>query len=422
MSQPRIKYLLKQHSGDGLTSAEMAELAIILKETELGDEVRAVLQEILNETPNDERIQTQNWQPLLAKIVSVDQFPAKQVSAHRIHFLRRRFFRYAAAVVIVFGIGAYFWTTNKFANDNRQVQTDVLPGGDKAVLTLADGSKIVLDSAANGNLAQQGNAAIVKLANGQIAYKLKGLAGSDVMMNTMATPKGGQYQLTLPDGSKVWLNAASSITYPVAFVQNTRSVKVTGEVYFEVAKNKEKPFIVDIDGKSSVQVLGTSFNVNSYEDEGSINTTLIEGSVKVMLGSTNAVLKPGQQAQISTTAVAAVMNDSLDPGKGVHAFPPRKSDGQPRNTAGIVVISNPDIDQVLAWKNGLFNFNGSDLRGVMRQLQRWYDIEVQYNGSVDNGAFRGRIYRNVHLSDVLDILQEAGGVKFKLEGKTLVVL
>ena len=316
---------------------------------------------------------------------------------HRVHFIRRSWLKYAAAILIIFGVGAYLWINTRNSSDvattntGKRFQTDVAPGGDKAVLTLADGSKIVLDSAANGSVATQGNAAIVKLANGQIAYTLKDAPKGEVMINTMSTPYGGQYQLTLPDGSRVWLNAASSITYPVAFVQNTRSVKVTGEVYFEVAKNKEKPFIVDIDGRSSVQVLGTSFNVNSYEDEASIKTTLIEGSVKVMLGTTDAILKPGQQAQINNTAT------------------------------GIVVISNPDIEQALAWKNGVFNFNGSDLRGVMRQLQRWYDIKVQYNGSIDNGAFRGRIDRKVNLSDVLDILEEAGGVKFRLDGKTLVV-
>ena len=218
----------------------------------------------------------------------------------------------------------------------------------------------------------------------------------------MTTPAGGQYQVTLPDGTKVWLNAASSITYPTAFVDKERPVKISGEVYFEVAKDKEKPFIVDVDGKSSVRVLGTSFNINSYGDESTIKTTLLEGSVKVMRTATTAVstdsviLKPGQQALVALPAVAA------------------SSDRQ------LKVTSDVNIEQTLAWKNGLFNFNGSDLHAVMRQLERWYGIKVEYEGSIPDTKFSGEIYRNVNLSDVLEALQRMG-VKFRLHGKTLLV-
>lgn len=313
------------------------------------------------------------------------------VAAPRVHVMRR--WGWAAAMVLSFGIGAYLYTANK-KNEQTLVSSqplpaDVLPGGDKAVLTLADGSTIILDSAANGNLAQQGNAAIVKLANGQIAYHVKGLAGNDVMMNTMATPKGGQYQLTLPDGSKVWLNAASSIQFPAAFAGSERKVNITGEVYFEVAKNKEKPFVVNIDGKSTVQVLGTSFNINSYSNEPTINTTLIDGKIRV----TNThgqhqtkTLEPGEQAQINTT-----MN-----------------------------ITTANTQQVLAWKNGFFSFDNLGIREMARQLERWYDIDVVFTGNVSNMVMKGEMDRAIMLSDVIEFLKNYG-LTAELNNKTLMI-
>jgi ferric-dicitrate binding protein FerR (iron transport regulator) len=257
---------------------------------------------------------------------------------------------------------------------------------------LSDGTAITLDSAANGTIAQQGNAAIVKQAGGQIVYNLQGTAGArqgadgGVMMNTMRTPRGGRYQLALPDGTLVWLNAASSITYPIAFTGRQRSVKISGEVYFEVTKNKEQPFVVDVDGRTTVEVLGTGFDVNAYTDEGSVKTTLLEGSVKVG----TVLLRPGEQAQL----------------------------GQ----KGTSVVHNVNLDKVMAWKNGLFNFEDVDLKEVMRQLARWYDIEVIYEKGVPNIRFEGEISRNINLSNLLKVLARAE-VKFRIEeGRRLVVL
>ncbi len=323
------------------------------------------------------------------------QKPIAKLSMHRVHFLKTSWFRYASVAIILFGIGTSLWNSNKntdqtIVNGNKYLKADIAPGGNKAMLTLSDGTTITLDSAANGAIAQQGNSSIVKSANGEIVYNLKGIAQGAVMMNTMSTPIGGQYQVTLPDGTKVWLNAASSVTYPAAFVGKERKVKVTGEVYFDVAKNKQKPFIVDVDGKAGIEVLGTSFNINSYKDEEDIKTTLLEGSVKVSNSNKQAILKPGEQASIG-------------------------------NTAGIIVKSDADLTQILAWKNGIFDFTGADLKAVMRQLERWYDIKVHYKGSVSNEVFKGKMYRNVNLSDVLETLEQLG-VKFRIEGKTLIVL
>lgn len=335
----------------------------------------------------------------LSDNLTVEPQPSIAV-AHRVHFLRRGWFRYAAAIIIIMcAVGAYFWTTNKktdqtLANGNKQLQPDVPPGGDKAVLTLGDGSKIILDSAANGDLADQGGVQVIKLANGQLLYQVKGLSENEVMLNTMSTPVGGQYQVVLPDGTKVWLNAASSITYPTAFNGKNRQVKISGEAYFEVVSDKTKPFMVDVDGRSSVQVLGTSFNINSYRDEPAIKTTLLEGSLKVtreMTDREGALLKPGQQASISD------------------------------KTPGIVVSPDIDLAQTIAWKNGLFNFNGLTVHEVLNQLARWYDIKIQIRGKEPDFHFMGEMYRNVNLSDVLEMLKKFG-VKFRMEGKTLIVI
>lgn len=316
----------------------------------------------------------------------------------RMPLIRRAWFRYAAVVIILVGVAAYMWTTNKktdqtLVNSSNQLPADIGPGGERAVLTLADGTKIVLDSANNGNLVQQGNARIIKM-DGQLVYNVNNISGKEVMWNTMHTPVGGQYQVSLPDGSKVWLNAASSITFPTEFTGKKREVKIQGEVYFEVAKNSRQPFVVDIAGTSLVEVLGTSFNINSYADEGSVKTTLVDGSIKVIKGDEKAILVPGQQA---ITAFAA-------------------SPGQQLKLA-----DNPDIEQTLAWKNGIFYFNGADLKTVMRQLKRWYGIEVKYEGDVTGYIFKGKMYRNVNLSDVLEMFKKMG-VKIRMEGRTLTVL
>lgn len=326
----------------------------------------------------------------------------------RLHFLRTGLFRYAAAIILVIGLAAlaYLLTTHNgpeksLADGDKYLQTDIAPGGDRAVLTLADGSKIILDSAADGQLASQGGVQVIKLANGEIAYDLKGLASKDAMWNTINTPRGGQYRVTLPDGTKVWLNAASSITFPTAFSGNKREVRIDGEVYFEVTPNKQQPFIVNVDGRSSVEVLGTSFNVNAYKDETSINTTLLEGSVAVSLPGamkqrnyasmqTRAVLKPGQQAQIAAATAQA-------------------------SSSGIVIV-NTDTDKVIAWKNGAFNFENTRLEEVMRQLARWYNLEIVYPKGVPNIKFGGKMSRNITLASMLQALKDSK-INIQLSGE-----
>jgi transmembrane sensor len=306
----------------------------------------------------------------------------------------------AAAVLIILTGGIYLWlgrsTPAGIVKVTHLPAGNIGPGGNKAVLTLGDGRKIVLDSAANGMLAREGGGRVVKSANGEIIYEPgSNQPAKELVYNTMTTPRGGQYHLVLPDGSGVWLNAASSITYPVRFAGKERKVAITGEAYFEVAKNASLPFRVTINDGAEVEVLGTHFNINAYQDEDDIKTTLLEGSVKVTsdfrLPTSNfRLLSPGQQAQV----------------KGAE---------QP-----IKVLSDVNTEQVVAWKNGLFDFKGADLPTVLRQLERWYDIQVKYQGKIPSYAFQGKLQRNLNLSQLLRVLDEME-VNYSIEGKTLTV-
>jgi len=317
--------------------------------------------------------------------------------------------RWMAAAVFVIAIATAVFTFTDRPSKGIEpaiAQTttdDVLPGGNRATLQLANGHTIMLDSAANGSLATQGNANIEKLADGQIAYHVEGKVTAEVMYNTLRTPPGGQFKLKLPDGTDVWLNAASSITYPTALVGKNRTVTITGEAYFEVKPLTPKgghkiPFIVDILSASGggpggrVEVLGTHFNINAYADEAAVKTTLLEGKVKVssMVKGEWSIIKPGEQCIAS---------------------------GRSRLT----IDHSPDIDQVMAWKNGLFNFNKVSLQDVMKQIARWYDVDVVYQGVIKPKQFGGEIQRDLNLSEVLEGLKEAG-IHFRIEGKKLIVL
>ncbi|MBL7735698.1 MAG: FecR family protein [Chitinophagaceae bacterium] len=421
--------LIDAYLTDALTEMEEAAFFEMLNIPENRAELDYILGEKLDNEEfiivKDDDRKTANLVRLQKRIDELNSGSGSRLTAHRFHFLRTQWIRYAAAVVILFTTGAYLWNNNKIneqtiTNGGKPLQTDVAPGGERAVLTLADGTKIILDSVANGNLAQQGNAQIVKLASGQVIYNVEGLTSKEIMWNTMSTPTGGQYQVTLPDGTKVWLNAASSITYPAAFVDKKRQVKVTGEAYFEVAKNKQKPFIVDIDGKSTIQVLGTSFNINSYADEGDIMATLLEGSLKVSNTNINAAALPSEW-QSRSSETNDTLSTILKPGQQATIAVALSPGRRHQNLKGIVVTSKVDLDQALAWKNGLFNFDGLNVREVMKQLERWYDIKVKFEGPMPALTFRGKMFRNVNLSDVLEMLEKME-IKFRMEGKILIVL
>lgn len=318
----------------------------------------------------------------------------RAMEAHRetaslrpVHGKRRIWVAAAAAVLL---IGTSYALYSVWQQPARAVaeQQDVQPGHAGAVLTLADGSKVVLDSLHNGVVATQGGAA-VNLQNGQLIYNANAHTKQETY-NTMSTPKGRQYQLVLPDGSKVWLNAASSLTYPVAFNGTERKVKVSGEAYFEVA-SQTAPFRVEVNDGTEIQVLGTHFNVNAYPDEASINTTLLQGAVKIVTRGASQLLHPGEQAQV------------------------------PANATYIKLEQNIDLQTVTAWKDGSFAFNHADLKTVMRQLARWYDIDVIFEGNVPEGSYSGEIDRSLTLDQVLKGLSKTR-LNYKIEhGRKLVI-
>jgi ferric-dicitrate binding protein FerR (iron transport regulator) len=267
----------------------------------------------------------------------------------------------------------------------KDTVVDVAPGGDKAILTLADGTKIALDTASNGSLAHQGGIKVIKLG-GLLSYDAEG-GSTEVLYNTITTPRGGQYQLELADGSKVWLNAASSLRYPTAFVGKERTVELTGEGYFEIAHHAAKPFRVKVK-EMEVTVLGTHFNINSYEDEPQAKTTLLEGRVQVKKTDKYIYLNPGQQAAIS--------------------------EGSP----SIRVINDVDVEEVVAWKNGLIQFSGADLGKVMRNISRWYNVETGYTNE-QAAHLSGKVSRNLNLSQVIKVLEESG-IEIRTEGKKII--
>ena len=306
-----------------------------------------------------------------------------------------KYWAVAASVLLLFGVGFFYLSKKNTPSLVKTVpvkvmENDLLPGGNKAILTLGNGRQIVLDSSQNGNLANQGNSTVTKLNDGRIAYKDVNEKPTDIVYNTISTPRGGQYQVDLADGSKVWLNAASSLRFPTRFSGGERKVEITGEVYFEIAKKEGVPFEVILGNGSKVQVLGTHFNVMSYADEASIETTLLEGSVKFIHKEKSMVIKPGQQVVLNETTSAMSVNDKVD------------------------------MDAVMAWKNGKFYFRNSDIESVMKQLSRWYDVDVEYRGKVDK-KFEGSVSRNISASNIFKILEATGGVNFKIDGKKILV-
>ena len=302
----------------------------------------------------------------------------------------------AAAVLIVLSTGALFLlkpvkkpaeTTAR--KEEQPFKNDVAPGGNKAVLTLANGTAVILDSAGNGALAVQGNAQVMK-HGGTLTYNEKGNLGpaQQTVYNTVSTPRGGQYQLVLADGSKVWLNAASSIRFPTAFTGKDRIVEITGEAYFEVTHDASRPFVVAVNDMK-VEVLGTHFNINSYADEEAIKTTLLEGAVKVSSTGKVVQLTPGQQSLLD-------------------------------NTGSLSVNKNVNTEEIIAWKEGYFHFESADLKTVLRQFGRWYDVEVIYEGPVSGRKFFGIVKRNNSLTKVLEMLQD-NNIVYRIEGKKLIV-
>jgi transmembrane sensor len=303
---------------------------------------------------------------------------------------RKTYFRVAASILLFLTISVFVANKLRHAPVKLQAQNhDLAPGGNRAVLTLANGSKVNLDNIKNGSTTIQPGAHVNK-DGGQLAYKAAADNSGPIQVsyNKLTTPRGGQYQLTLADGTKIWLNAASSLKYPTAFSGSERVVELTGEAYFEVAHNAKQPFKVKATGQV-VQDIGTQFDVNSYADEDAVTTTLVEGSIKIYSAKGQTMMKPGQQYLL-------------------------KNDGSPQ------LKNDADVDEATAWKNGMFQFDNANIKTIMRQVSRWYNVDVEYRGTVPASTYHGRISRNSNASAVLQILA-LGGINFTMEGGKIIV-
>lgn len=305
----------------------------------------------------------------------------------------------AAAILLLLFSGIWFLVKEKGGKSDSfssrfepgpHYKNDLRPGSNKAMLTLADGSTIVLDSIHNGQLALQGNSKVIN-QNGHVVYHAGG--NDDVVVyNTMTTPRGGQYQLVLPDGSKVWLNNVSSLKYPTSFQGKSREVELSGEAYFEIAKDAAKPFLVKVRDQR-IEVLGTRFNIMAYEDENAEKTTLVEGLVKIVTKQNNSVIiTPGQQAIVA-------------------------------GNAGDPAVQPADLEEVLAWTHGKFYFKESGIQAIMRQVSHWYDADVQFAGDdFSTIKFSGVISRKASVEELLEIIRSDGRLQFEVEGNRIKVL
>lgn len=382
--EERIHYLLQQFTAKTLSQAEREELLVLAENSTslLSDEI---VKMIITEEEHAVNVVDEKWNPVLNKILAVDK-PTRTPKRILMKSLK---WAAAAVVFIVFSFTAYLSLQKKKAH---VFATDVAPGKNKAILTLADGKKISLSDAMNGDVAKEAGFSITKTADGQLVYNVAGSENvSDERLNTISTPNGGEWQIQLPDGSKVWLNAASSIQYSLNIgTAKQRLVKLDGEAYFEVAKNATHPFIVETD-KQSVEVLGTHFNINSYKDERVTKTTLLEGSIRVLHKSTaeSEILKPGEQSLVSISGID---------------------------------VKEVNVDESIAWKNGYFMFDNERQESILRKVARWYNVEVEYaDADAKNVMYYGTVSRFEKISKVLTKLEQTGQVRFDIKANKIIV-
>jgi ferric-dicitrate binding protein FerR (iron transport regulator) len=384
MNATRFKSLMDRYIAGSATRAEYEELSLLVKSGEYDDTLKQVIADIYEAEDGSTDLPATKRQELLLQIFATE---TEAPSARRIPMFT---WWAAAAVLLLAGIG---WliaqrspatvTPPPAIASTTPVKNDILPGSNKATLTLSDGSVITLDSTGKQVISENGTA--IRRQNGELQYS-NTRTGNTPTYNILATPKGGQYRLLLPDGTAVWLNAASSIRYPVAFTGSERKVELTGEAYFEVAQDAHKPFRIAVN-KEVIEVLGTHFNVHAYTEEAAITTSLLEGAVKVG----KRVLKPGEQALLT-------------------------------QNGNITVTTPANIAEAVAWKDGFFVFRKANLPTVMRELARWYDVTVIYQPNVNNEQqFSGRIDRNLTLSEVLSGLALTNA-RFRIEENRKVVI
>lgn len=381
---PRLQELFAKYIALQTSDVEEAELRDYVNNPVFAEDIRQLIGNI-QIPPSENGLSGVDQNEILRNILESE--PKKNTPVRR---LWPRI-AVAASIALAIGVGGLLYVNKQDNGKNQQLvrMNDVAPGKNGATLTLASGKKIRLSDAVNGELTNEAGVSITKTKDGQLIYEIKETGAENNKFNTLSTSNGETYQVRLPDGSAVWLNAASSLTYSAKLIQNgKRSVTLSGEAYFQVAKDKSHPFVVSTAGQQ-VEVLGTHFNVNAYADEPIKATTLVEGSVRVSSGSDQQLLKPGFQA---------------------------------RNNGNGIKISKANLEGVTDWKDGEFNLNETDFRVAMRKIARWYDVEVIYEKSVplDIEAW-GWISRDSKLSSVLKLIENSGLVKFRIEGKKVYV-
>ena len=404
MEKKELNRILEKFAAGNIQSAEQISFNKWLAaadETKYKD-VLDQYQVILQQHPGNEKANP----ALLDKIESqITEYDRKQGAKNSV--TGRYYLHIAATVLLVLSTALYFFNNrnsslkpkDSIPNISRH---EITPGGNKATLTLADGSRITLNDSANGEVAKQAGITITKTTDGQLVYTITNVKPAtqnvQIAYNTIETPKGGQYQVNLPDGSKVWLNAASSLHYPTRFTGQERKVTLIGEAYFEVTRNSAMPFRV-VCNNQVIEVLGTHFNINSYTDEEVIKTTLLEGSIKVTPTNNlspkevaGVMLKPGQQSQIT---VGGIKN---------------------------IKVINVDTDEAVAWKNGYFTFASENIESIMRKVSRWYDVEIHYEGNITREEFVGSVSKYEKVSEILTTLELTGLVNFKIEGRRITVM
>lgn len=399
-SKSRTSFLFKKYYNKTASQKETKELFEIMKSLS-DDKLKELIREEWNNLEmTDSFFKYDVSMGMLNKILPAkpkSTYHKKEVLVKNIinWFSRFKKVSVAASILFFLSIGFYYWFKTTLPTQNLvtsySVSQDLPPGGARATLTLADGKKIILDTARNGIIASTNSFKIIKTESGQVVYHSFGTNINKTInteFNKITTPRGGEYRIIMPDGSKVWLNSASTIKFPGVFNGDSRSVELEGEAYFEIAKNSAMPFKVKSKNVEII-VIGTHFNVKAYTNEDLVKTTLVEGSIKIKRGNSSHLLKTGQQAVL-------IGNETK-------------------------VLSDIDVEEQIAWKNGLFQFKDAGIEEVMHQAALWYDLNVTFEGNITEKYLTGKVSRSVNVSEFMNILDYAG-VKFKIEGKHIIIM